>query len=866
MAEAPFQQMAENAALLLAVVVLYDLTMRYRPLVDARLRQLWLGVVLGGLGIGVMLTPWQFAPGILFDTRSVLLAISGLFFGWLPALIVMLMTAFYRMMQGGAFWTDISIIAATGLFGLAWGHYRRRSLVDVSVRELYLFGLGSQALVLVLLLSLPWETAQRVLAAVSLPVLLVYPLATALLGLIMSDRLRRERSLVELRDSEERLRLAVGAANIGFFVRDYRSGHTSCSPELKQQLGYAEAELPVLDPYWTGLIHPQDLALLQSCITDCIRDCGSNYEVQYRLRHKDGTYRWILARGRFYYDEAGQPLRLLGCHVDITRAKQDEAALASSEGRFRSLADSSQDLIILYDRDGRHVYRNPAAERISSRPSGEVLGKTYSEAGFDPAQSAVWEADIRGVFESGKPSQRLVEWNMSSGKVYLDWRLSPVLGLDGAVQWALGISRDVTSLKETELALKKSEELYRVLTENISDVVWVMDVETMMFNYVSPSVERLRGYTPAEIMAQPVYAALTPESAAAVREMNQLRVADHLAGVHPPGYYYISVVEQPCKDGSTVWTEVTTLYYTNPETGKVEVLGVTRDISQRKAAEDENRAAQVELRRLLQEADQSRRALLSMLEDQRQAEEQIRRLNAELERRVHDRTAQLQAANQELEAFAYSVSHDLRAPLRALDGFSAALMEGYTDKLDEQGQHFLVRIQEASRRMGQLINDLLNLSRVTRSELVRQQVDLSSIAQEIAAGLQAQSPEREVKFDIAAGLLVEGDARLLRIVLENLLNNAYKFTSRRPQATITVGRESGGERAYYVRDNGAGFDMAYAGKLFAPFQRLHGMNEFPGTGIGLVTVQRIITRHGGRIWPEAAENSGATFYFTLGGA
>jgi len=230
------------------------------------------------------------------------------------------------------------------------------------------------------------------------------------------------------------------------------------------------------------------------------------------------------------------------------------------------------------------------------------------------------------------------------------------------------------------------------------------------------------------------------------------------------------------------------------------------------------------------------------------------------------RTAQLAAANQELEAFAYSVSHDLRAPLRALDGFSGALLSQYYSQLDPQAQHYLDRIQEASRRMGQLIEDLLNLSRITRRDMGRQEVDLSVLAREIAAELRASDPQRQVEFVIADEMIVQGDASLLRIVLENLMNNAWKFTGHRPQARIEVGitQSQADGKVFLVRDNGVAFDMAYAHKLFAPFQRLHGMKEFPGTGIGLVTVQRIITRHGGRIWTEATVEQGATFYFTLG--
>ena len=292
------------------------------------------------------------------------------------------------------------------------------------------------------------------------------------------------------------------------------------------------------------------------------------------------------------------------------------------------------------------------------------------------------------------------------------------------------------------------------------------------------------------------------------------------------------------------------------------VVFVFRDITERNKAEEALKRTNDELEiRVLERTRELTKANELLASEQ----DEIRKLNQGLEQRVAERTADLEAANKEMEAFSYSVSHDLRAPLRSIDGFSKALLEDYGNKLDDTAKDYLNRVCGGAQKMGDLIDAMLSLSRLTRNELVRRKVSLTAIATEIAGELKKAEPERQVEFVIGESVVARADQAMLRAVLDNLLRNAWKFTAKHEKARIEFGVQmSPKETIYYVRDDGAGFNMDYANKLFNAFQRLHRASDFPGIGIGLATVQRIVHRHGGRIWAEGEVEKGATFYFTLG--
>lgn len=368
-------------------------------------------------------------------------------------------------------------------------------------------------------------------------------------------------------------------------------------------------------------------------------------------------------------------------------------------------------------------------------------------------------------------------------------------------------------------ALRQSEAKYRQIVDTANEGIWVIGPD-FITTFVNARMAEMLGYSCAEMTGRPGTDFMFDEDAPDYFK----RMENRRRGM-PENYER----RFRRKDGATVWALISASPIFNDEHGFNGSFAMFTDITQRKRAEEE-----------------------------------IRQLNQELERRVIDRTAQLELANQELESFSYSVSHDLRAPLRSIDGFSRALLEDYSDKLDAAGREDLQTVRLASQRMGQLIDDLLRLSQINRSEMHRAEVNLSQLAVEAAGELREAEPGREVEIVIAPDCKAYGDAGLFRTVLENGLGNAWKYTGKKRSARIEFGMtESAHGPAFFIRDNGCGFDMKYAHKLFGAFQRLHSMDQFPGTGIGLASVQRIIHRHGGRVWIEGKLDQGTTLYFTL---
>jgi PAS domain S-box-containing protein len=495
---------------------------------------------------------------------------------------------------------------------------------------------------------------------------------------------------------------------------------------------------------------------------------------------------------------------------DVTARKQVEAAL-KEQTQILELAP----VFIRDPVSDQLVFWNKGAEQMYGWTAEEALGKvvyellrTESDQPREKIQAILfarghWEGELVHTRRDGKRIVVASHWVVHRDD-------------EGNPKAVLEVNNDITNLRQAE------EKLTRLATavEQSGDSIVITDADGNV-QYVNPAFEETTGYSSKEVVGRnPRFL----KSGNASREYYE-----HLWKTITSGSQWTGHFTNRKKDG-TLFEEEATISPVRDGAGKIiSYVAVKRDVTERM-----------------------------------RAEEQIRLLNEELEQRVADRTAQLEAANKELEAFSYSVSHDLRAPLRHINGFSQALLEDYADQLDATGKSYLQEVRGASQEMAQLIDDVLQLARVTRGEMSTEKISLSELAHTVIGDLKKKNGQRDVRVEIEEGLFTRGDKRLLQIMLTNLLGNAWKFTSKRERAEIAFGRQKcGSDLLYFVRDNGAGFDMAYANKLFGAFQRLHTGGEFEGTGIGLATVQRIVTRHGGRVWADAKVNEGATFYFVL---
>jgi PAS domain S-box-containing protein len=515
--------------------------------------------------------------------------------------------------------------------------------------------------------------------------------------------------------------------------------------------------------------------------------------------------------------------KLRGSYADLEKEIDKRNKVNEELQRTATLLDQTQSIAHVggweLDVVENTLYWTEETFRIHETSPSEYSPTVETAIAFYAPESVpIISSAVKEAIEQGKNFSLELQLITAKGRLIWVEAVGKVIRKDGRTVKVLGAFRDITERKQAEAA-KQSSAYHRSLIEASLDPLVTISADGKITD-VNVATERVTGRTREELIGTDFFDYFTDPDKAKAGYQQAFREGSVMD-------YALEIRRQ---DGHPTPVLYNAAVYRDAAGSVIGVFAAARDITERKKAEEE-----------------------------------INKLNRELEARVVERTAQLESSNRELEAFAYSVSHDLRAPLRGIEGFSLALLEDYAGKLDDTGRGYLNRVRNATIKMGQLIDDLLKLSRLTRSEMNREQVDLSAIARTIANDLKNRHPERPVQFIIAEGLTASCDTRLLTVAMENMLSNAWKFSEKTPLSVIEFGTaEKNGARAFFVKDNGVGFDMAYAGKLFNPFQRLHRTEEFPGTGIGLATVKRIVSRHGGRVWIESEMDKGTTVYFTLG--
>ncbi len=678
------------------------------------------------------------------------------------------------------------------------------------------------------------------------------------------DTTENTRAAQSLKESENNYRNLVEQSLMGIAIvpRGFES-IAFVNPTICDILGYAQEEiLGMSSEQVSALVHPDDVRQIDDYLNNRLKDTAPGEPIQVRMFNKDGSEIWAdFSAGAIEY---GDVPAVQVSIVDISKRIRAEVEVLRDRKAFRTIAEGtviakdtgelSQEILNgiisslefdfgtfrLYD-EKKNVLGSAALLGIEINDTRDELpvtpefGEEYIIVHTALSKTPDFVSDIAEAITDKPHLKRLKALNAASVVAYplLDdnQQLLGVLSLatysprifsEGDKEIFSTIVNMLSSVLErqkAEQALQISERRYRELLTDISEGIGIANLDEQ-FLFVNESLAKLLGYSTDELVGKSILDFVFPEDINKIREQTEVRREGKTST------YTHRFVR---KDGELRTMRISAVP-SRDDSGKIDgTVAIVTDITER------------------------------LLKDQ-----EIQRLNEELSRRVEERTAELAAANKELEAFSYSVSHDLRAPLRTIDGFSQALMEDYSDVIDETGRDFLRRVRVAATHMGSLIEDLLGLSRVTRAEMDRTDVDLSKMVQNIVDGFQEVDPERQIDIKVLEDVHGRCDQRLIKLVLQNLLDNAWKFTSKVPDAQIEFGSQDlQGGTIFYIKDNGAGFNMEYSDKLFVPFQRLHQVEDFEGSGIGLATVQRIINRHGGKVWAESVVGEGSTFYFTI---
>lgn len=601
-------------------------------------------------------------------------------------------------------------------------------------------------------------------------------------------------------------------ANLGSWEIDLVSDSVHWSDQFFRICGYEPNEVTPSVRLSLDMVHPDDRQVTEYMFRQTL-EFGNDYRVENRIVRPDGSIRYVYSQAIVDKDISGKPLRLRGVFFDITDRKEAEEARHQQEERYHQIIHSLAEGLQILDHDFRFVYLNPAALQQSHYTEDQIIGKTAMELYPGVEDSELFRTLKQCLNEK---CSKIIESEFTfpdGSKNLFELRIKPW------IEGLLILSVDITERKRAEEHKLKAEARYRALVENSSEGITLMDKDFKVI-YRSPANSKITGWTEEELSKKQSLEDVHADD----REHLYLAVKNATEQSSKPVPFQFRVRH---RQGHYIWLEgLMTNMLSNSDVEAI-VLNF-RDVTERKVAE-----------------------------------EKIAQMNDELEQKVLERTAQFEAVNKELEAFSYSVSHDLRAPLRAIDGYASMIEEDYEKVLDEEGRRLLGNIQQNAKKMSALIDDLLAFSRLGKKVIQKKQLNMNELLEGVLIDL-GKSQQHHATISVDDLLPAFGDYSLIHQVLINLVSNAVKYSSKKEKPLVHVSsRKEDKYVVYTIRDNGVGFDMKYAHKLFGVFQRLHTMDEFEGTGVGLAIVQRIVTKHGGQVTADATPDEGSVFSFSL---
>jgi len=963
----------QNTAILLAFSLIYDyLWSRYENPKSLSVKVL-AGLILGAFGVFLMMTPWKMVPGIVFDVRSVLLAVSGLFFGFVPTIIAMGITALYRVLLGGSGMAmGVAVILTAGASGLLWSILRPAWRKKNVVAELFSLGVIVHLIMLLCTIFLPREIWLDTLKTIALPVMLIYPPATLFLGLLMIHWSINWQNRKEVSASEKRFRTIIEQATDAMYLADFKGKILDVNSQACKMLGYTRTELLSMNLTDIDLVlaEPDKIDEYLQMIVP-----GETFIFESVQRHKNGNTMPVeISSG--IIDLNGIPI-VIGFARNLSERKRIEQILKQSEEHFRSIFENNQAAILITDTNAVIKMVNNAFCEVVGVQKEEITGSTWLDWIPSPDKERLLDYNRKRLSEDEEAPEKFefsffhkngsIRYGLANGSVMEDSDeiivsftditerkileqvqsfllecgspatggqffeplaayLSQVLEMEYVCIDRLAgdclsaetlavynegvFERNVSyTLKDTPCGtvvgnkvccfpdkvseLFPHDEALQVLNAEsyIGVTLWASDGKPIGLIAVIGH-KPLRNSKLAEsilnLVAMRAAGELERTEAEEALRRNEALLAQSQQIAH------IGSWDLDLETGKLYWSdEVFRIFGLKPQQFQASydyflsrvhpddrtIVDKTYVDSLRDGKlgyETEHRIIREitgEIRymqeKCVHQRDDTGRVYRSvgMVQDMTESklyELEIHKLNNELEQRVIDRTAQLEAANKELEAFSYSVSHDLRTPLRALNGFSNILIEEYAAVLDDEGKRMLTVISQNATKMGHLIDDLLSFARLGRIEIVPSLINMKTMAAAVFDELVPETDKHNIRFTLGDIPDVPGDPSMLKQVWANLIGNAIKFTSKKTDRHIEVGVIPGeNENIFFVKDNGAGFEMANASKLFGVFQRLHSVKDFDGIGAGLAIVRRIILRHNGRVWAEGKVNEGAAFYFSF---